>query len=739
MVAEPAEPLLHCGVPVSPTGYCDECGRKVSPRTVVPTTDRPAFWARGSSATREVSAVLPPARSVNPVDRLGSATSYPTDRQFCGNPRCGKPVGQGFAGQPPLMEGFCGSCRLAFSFTPKLHAGDLVEGRYAVLGTIARGGLGWIYLARDTRLGDNHVVLKGVINSSDVRALELAAVERDTLIRLDHENIVRIVDFVGHPRPDRPDGPVDEYIVMEYLAGRTLAEVVLDPAGLRLEHVLAYAERILAAIGHLHDTGLLYCDMSPSNVMHTGSTVKVIDLGATRPVEDKDTPPVHTRGFSVDANEIKVHGVTVRSDIYAIGQTLRALLQAVPADPDGAEKSLSRLLDRATAAHGARFPSVAAMREQLDAVGREIRSLQDGSQRPARSTWFAESADLLDGGLGVVPGLAQWARGVPGFEPTPPPLAEIAVRLPAPAIAQDDPAVTFLSDLVALDPGALLRKLDQTGAATPEIAFCRVRAHLRRHETEQASAALSRATDLLGGSSADDWRTHWHTGLMSLAEGDTGAARTSFNQVYTMLPGEDAPKLALALCCEHLGAQHLDEAWWLHHVVLNRDHAQANAAFGLARLALRDHERATAIKVLDQVPRVSRHHDAANVAAVRVLSARLGDRDPTPADLADAAVRAVDLFDDVDDGGESRDRLTLVVLHAAFTHVLAGRAFPLPDDQDPARAAKIADVLGDPVAESGLRARMEDAYRRLAKCSRLRLEHGTLVDLANTVREMSRW
>src|SRR5205823_2249490 len=103
---------------------------------------------------------LPP-----PVSRVLSDPRVPEDRRRCGN--CGTAVGHRTGDEPAPTEGRCADCGTPFSFSPKLHAGELVAGQYEVLGCVARGGLGWIYLARDRNLDGKYVALKGLINTGD--------------------------------------------------------------------------------------------------------------------------------------------------------------------------------------------------------------------------------------------------------------------------------------------------------------------------------------------------------------------------------------------------------------------------------------------------------------------------------------------------------------------------------------------------------------------------------------------
>ncbi|MEP6854520.1 MAG: serine/threonine protein kinase, partial [Pedococcus sp.] len=124
----------------------------------------------GTSSTRLRGARLgagltsiPPVPAVDAAGAVLKDPMVPEDRRTC--PSCGSAVGRSRDGQPGRTEGFCPTCRNPFSFTPKLHEGDVVGGQYVVAGAIAHGGLGWIYAARDRNVSDRWVVLKGLLNS----------------------------------------------------------------------------------------------------------------------------------------------------------------------------------------------------------------------------------------------------------------------------------------------------------------------------------------------------------------------------------------------------------------------------------------------------------------------------------------------------------------------------------------------------------------------------------------------
>ena len=274
--------------------------------------------------------------------------------------------------------------------------GEIVAGQYEVLGCLAHGGLGWIYLARDHNVSDRWVVLKGLLNTGDADAMEAAAAEGRFLAKLEHPNIVRIYNFVQHQ--SRGDGERAGYIVMEYVGGKSLKQIRLEArqrgGAVPLVHALAYALEILPAFGFLHDRGLVYCDFKPDNIIQTEEQLKLIDMGGVRYIND-DGPIYGTIGYQ--APEIEDEGPSPSSDLYTVGRTLAVLTFEFAGFqqqyrfrlPDNEpllqqQESFARLLRRATHRHPARrFQSAGEMAEQLTGVLREVLSVGDGQPRPA--------------------------------------------------------------------------------------------------------------------------------------------------------------------------------------------------------------------------------------------------------------------------------------------------------------------------------------------------------------------
>ena len=344
----------------------------------------------------------------------------PENKRNC--PVCGSPVGRSRDGRPGRPEGFCPKCGNRFSFTPKLKPGDLVANQYEVAGCLAHGGLGWIYLARDKNVSDRWVVLKGLLNTGDADALAVALVERQFLAQVEHPLIVEIYNFVSH---DSGDGVPAGYIVMEYVGGTSLKQILknrMRAAGgaydpLPVDQALAYILEVLPAFTYLHDLGLVYCDFKPDNLIQIGDGVKLIDMGGVRRLDDDESAIYGTVGYQ--APEVAQVGTSVASDIYTIGRTLLVLHDGVPRLPDPL-RGQSAHRGRDAAVPAARF-ALPLDRQGLRArPGRPVRlrrrAAGPGARGPARGGGRAHVGHRADlGRLGPVRGAGdQQRRARPG-------------------------------------------------------------------------------------------------------------------------------------------------------------------------------------------------------------------------------------------------------------------------------------------------------------------------------------
>jgi serine/threonine-protein kinase PknG len=227
------------------------------------------------------------------------------------------------------------------------------------------------------------------------------------------------------------------------------------------------------------------------------------------------------------------------------------------------------------------------------------------------------------------------------------------------------------------------------------------------------------AAHLLAGLAAEDpadWRLAWYHGLRGLALASD--ARAMFDAVFSELPGEVAPKLALAFAAEAAG----DPAGAGHYfrLVWTVDRSCVSAAFGLARACLATGDRPGAIAALAGVPATSSHHAAAQIAAVRILvSGGPGQRAQISGDdLRQADGRLGQLvMDDV-----RREQLIVEILRAALDWCGTGQ----PTGKDP--------ILGCEPNSRALRFGLERSYRALARLTPDEDRRIELVDMANAIR-----
>ncbi|KND45530.1 MULTISPECIES: serine/threonine-protein kinase [Streptomyces] len=736
---------------------------------------------------------VPDVPRPDPRSMVLETAEVPERKRFCSRSDCGAPVGRARGERPGRTEGFCTKCGHPYSFVPKLHSGDIVRGQYEVVGCLAHGGLGWIYLAIDRAVSDRWVVLKGLLDTGDQDAMAAAISERRFLAEIEHSNIVRIYNFVEHL--DQRTGSLDGYIVMEYVGGKSLKEIANDRRTadgrrdpLPVEQACAYGIEALEALGHLHSRNLLYCDFKVDNAIQTEDQLKLIDMGAVRRMDDDESAIYGTVGYQ--APEVADVGPSVASDLYTVARTLAVLtfdfqgytnvfVDSLP-DPDTIEvfrqyESFYRLLVRATDPDPARrFASAQEMAEQLTGVLREVVSLQTGRARPALSTIFGPEVRVtdtelfakLDGDvsrLGRRRDKASTRNGSSpsvGSSPSAPPAlltagaavparltraldtAAAALALPVPRVDAGDPNAGFLAGLMTSAPTELITALHAAPSGSLELRLRELRARLEMGEFTIALATL----DALERDHPDDWRVVWYRGVAALATGDHENAALSFDAIYDAFPGEPAPKLALGLCAEVLGQ--LDNAAEYYRLVWTTDPSFVSSAFGLARVRLTAGDRQNAVHTLESVPEASIHYTAARVAAVR---ARLRHRPeatlgavsaPPPAGAAGNAEAAPDVpfLDDLTAAAGQIEALGGYGLDAVRREQLSTEVlgcaldWVLSGSQGAAPPAGERMLLGSALDERGLRFGLERSYRTLARLAPGGEERIDLVERANRYR-----
>jgi serine/threonine-protein kinase PknG len=551
---------------------------------------------------------------------------------------------------------------------PTLRPGQLLSDRYEVKGTVAFGGLGWIYLALDRVLG-RWVILKGLLNTHDRRLIEVATQEREYLAAVKHPAIVSIHDFLPHEGQG--------FIVMECVNGRSLSRIRKDAGGpLPVGDALAYIHDALEALQHLHEQGLVYCDFKPDNVMIEEDTLKLIDLGAVRRVDEVGGDVYGSRGYSApEASERP----SPSSDLYSVGRTLAVLVASFDFQgefehqlptPASCEvflrhPALHALLSRSTHREPAqRFASAAEFREQIAGV----LLLED--PRP---------------GAPLPPGQR--------FSLEPPAHGEDPYRSPCLPLLQGDPqeeGVELEQAADRLPPGDRRRELLLRGVrGYPRSAGLRLRL-----AGELAHAgAWQEAQQHLEPLAAGSWQRAWGRGLLALKRGRADEAVEAFREVLQQRPGELGGWLALACALESRGQ--IAEALALHERV-QRAMPSTLGALGRFRCLLAQGQRREAAAALKGVSLSSAHRERSCLERASLLLSQAPDLD----DVLEAA----EALEESAAGEQMLARALLVAetLQAARQRAASGEV-------------RGGTVLGVPIQERALREAAAQAFQRCAR------------------------
>jgi serine/threonine protein kinase len=200
-------------------------------------------------------------------------------------------------------------------------------GNYHVLEMIGKGGMAVVYKGQHKTLSRRVVAIKMLSASleSDASFSERFFREAEVMDRLRHPNIVTLYDFIeeeGH-----------YYIVMEYVAGKTLSEIIKEAdSPLSNDEISAVFQQVLAGIGHAHSLGIIHRDLKPGNIMiNEEGEVKITDFGIARLLGNNFETTLTTTGMGIGSPYYmspeqvlasKDHPITGASDIYSLGITL---------------------------------------------------------------------------------------------------------------------------------------------------------------------------------------------------------------------------------------------------------------------------------------------------------------------------------------------------------------------------------------------------------------------------------
>jgi len=271
-----------------------------------------------------------------------------------------------------------------------------IGGRYEVGELLGRGGMAEVRKGTDVRLGRT-VAIKRLRTdlASDATFQARFRREAQSAASLNHPAIVSVYD-TGEEMSTDGSHVAQPYIVMEYVAGRTLRDIVREGRKILPERALEITGDVLGALDYSHRTGIIHRDIKPGNVMLTpAGDVKVMDFGIARAVSDASSTMTQTAAVVGTAQylspeQARGENVDSRSDVYSTGCLLYELLtgrppfvgdspvavayqhvreQAMP--PSSLDEELTPEIDaivmKSLAKNvGERYPSAAAMKADID-------------------------------------------------------------------------------------------------------------------------------------------------------------------------------------------------------------------------------------------------------------------------------------------------------------------------------------------------------------------------------------
>jgi serine/threonine-protein kinase len=315
----------------------------------------------------------------------------------------------------------------------ELEPGTLVDGRYRVISRLGSGGMADVFLAEDQQLG-RKVALKLLHRrfAEDPGFVERFRREAQAAAGLQHPNVVSVYDRGSH------DGTY--YIVMEYLPGRTLKQVIRDEAPLDPVRAIDITIQILKAARFAHRRGVIHRDLKPHNVMVEDDSdhIKVTDFGIARAGASDMTETGSIMGTAqyLSPEQAQGHAVSAPSDLYSIGVILYELLTGrVPFDAEAAVTIALKHVSEAPMRPSAVNPKVPPELEQI-----VLWTLnKDPADRPADDEQLitalehAKAAILAHTRGERTASFAAVARVAGGAPPPPPPARAAAAPQDAPA------------------------------------------------------------------------------------------------------------------------------------------------------------------------------------------------------------------------------------------------------------------------------------------------------------------
>src|SRR5262245_29477527 len=270
---------------------------------------------------------------------------------------------------------------------------NTLDGRYHVVDRIAAGGMGEVYRAHDAVL-ERPVAIKVLHRNlaGDAGFVERFRREARAAASLNHQNIVAVHDW----------GSVDGiyYMVMEYVAGRSVRELLHERGVLAPAQAADVLEQTLAALQHAHRQGIVHRDVKPENLMVTrDGVVKVADFGLARALADAQITEAGTVTGTVQylaPEQLQGEPADPRTDLYALGIVAFELLTGRLPFAGETQMAIAykHIHDRVPTPSSFNPAVPASLDGWVSSVTEKERELRPESAAEARRDLVAESASL---------------------------------------------------------------------------------------------------------------------------------------------------------------------------------------------------------------------------------------------------------------------------------------------------------------------------------------------------------
>lgn len=216
--------------------------------------------------------------------------------------------------------------------------GSILNGRYEIIEKVGIGGMAIVYKAKDIYL--KRIVAVKVLKEQyldDKEFIKKFVIEAQSVANLNNQNIVKIYDVGQHIE----DGKIFNYIVMEYINGKTLNELIKDKGRLNSTAVVSISKQIANALDCAHKHHIIHRDIKPHNIIiDENLNVKVTDFGIARIATSSTityTSSVLGTVHYISPEQAKGKFIDEKSDIYSLGVVMYEMVTGrVPFDTDNA-------------------------------------------------------------------------------------------------------------------------------------------------------------------------------------------------------------------------------------------------------------------------------------------------------------------------------------------------------------------------------------------------------------------